>query len=101
MADVLQQELEKQQWLCGTTAVTLALRGGLASVAHAGDSLAVLSRGGGAAGAQAGPALWPRTPQRAASARAAARRAAAPGRLPRPVRVGRAAFGDQGARGAL
>ena len=46
LRDVLQMELEKKEWLCGTTSVAMALRGGVASIGFAGDSLAVLSRGG-------------------------------------------------------
>ena len=46
LRDVLQMELEKKEWLCGSTSVAMALRGGVASIGFAGDSLAVLSRGG-------------------------------------------------------
>ena len=44
--DLYEQECEKKAWLCGATAVTVALRGSVLYVAHAGDSLAVLGRGG-------------------------------------------------------
>jgi serine/threonine protein phosphatase PrpC len=43
---IYEQEVEKKEWLCGSTSVTVALHGSVMYVAWVGDSLAILSRGG-------------------------------------------------------